>query len=257
LSYLFKLRLTRNAKRLVERAMVEPGWTDAGQGWQGKQSSLRLVGWSRHRRVILLRRPIERTVAMVTGDSSGRQLDLYFGEITANLAAKVFEYAVLVTSLPDEVLTVAQLYRDRATGENNFDELKNHWGWGGFTTRDPATLPIDGSDRSADLQLVVAVRATGRSRSAHRGDHQPAAVAVRGGAANPACQPDHDHHHQHARQGRPCSPNAGRGRDLLQVAAADSGAVERPPAMVPNPQPGPDQVPQGPSARTAPDPLPA
>jgi hypothetical protein len=26
----------------------------------------------------------------------------------------VFEYAVLVTSLPDEVLTVAQLYRNRA-----------------------------------------------------------------------------------------------------------------------------------------------
>ncbi|MGE5945484.1 MAG: transposase [Betaproteobacteria bacterium] len=32
LSYLFKLRLTRNAKRLIERAMVEPGWLDAGQG---------------------------------------------------------------------------------------------------------------------------------------------------------------------------------------------------------------------------------
>ena len=72
----------------------------------------------------------------VDGDGSGRQLDLYFGEITADPAAKVFEYAVLVTSLPDEVLTVAQLYRDRAAGENNFDELKNHWGWGGFTTRD-------------------------------------------------------------------------------------------------------------------------
>ena len=136
LPYLFELRLTRNARRLIERAMVEPGWVTAGHGWQGKQSTLRLVGWSRHRRVILLRRPIERTVAMVTGDGSGRQLDLYFGEITADPAAKVFEYAVLVTSLPDEVLTVAQLYRDRATGENNFDELKNHWGWGGFTTRD-------------------------------------------------------------------------------------------------------------------------
>ena len=36
----------------------------------------------------------------------------------------MFEYAVLVTSLPDEVLTVAQLNRE------------NHWGWGGFTTRD-------------------------------------------------------------------------------------------------------------------------
>ena len=104
--YLFKLRLTRNAQRLIERAMVEPGWVTAGHGWQGKQSTLWLVGWSRHRRVILLRRPIERTVAMLTGDGSGRQLDLYSGEITADPAAKVFEYAVLVTSLPDEVLTV-------------------------------------------------------------------------------------------------------------------------------------------------------
>jgi hypothetical protein len=59
------------------------------------------------RRVILLRRPIERTVAVIDGDGSGRQLDLYFGEITADPAAKVFEYAVLVTSLADEVLTVA------------------------------------------------------------------------------------------------------------------------------------------------------
>jgi hypothetical protein len=84
--------------------------------------------------VILLRRPIERTVAVI--DGAGRQLDLYFGEIIADPAAKVFEYAVLVTSLAGEVLTVAQLYRDRAAGENNFDELKNHWGWGGFTTQD-------------------------------------------------------------------------------------------------------------------------
>jgi hypothetical protein len=41
-----------------------------------------------------------------------------------------------VTSLPHEILSVAQLYRDRADAENPFDELKNHWGWGGFTTRD-------------------------------------------------------------------------------------------------------------------------
>jgi len=37
-----------------------------------------------------------------------------------------------------EILTVAQLYRDRADAENNFDELKNQWGWGGFTTQDLA-----------------------------------------------------------------------------------------------------------------------
>ena len=28
------------------------------------------------------------------------------------------------------------MYRDRADAENPFDELKNHWGWGGFTTHD-------------------------------------------------------------------------------------------------------------------------
>jgi len=28
------------------------------------------------------------------------------------------------------------LYRQRADVENAYDELKNQWGWGGFTTRD-------------------------------------------------------------------------------------------------------------------------
>ncbi len=31
---------------------------------------------------------------------------------------------------------MAQLYRDRADSENTFDELKNQWGLGGFTTQD-------------------------------------------------------------------------------------------------------------------------
>ena len=29
-----------------------------------------------------------------------------------------------------------QLHRDRADCENGFDELKNPWGWGGYTTQD-------------------------------------------------------------------------------------------------------------------------
>jgi hypothetical protein len=35
-----------------------------------------------------------------------------------------------------EILTLGQLFRDRADCENTFDELKNQWGWGGFTTHD-------------------------------------------------------------------------------------------------------------------------
>ncbi len=52
------------------------------------------------------------------------------------MPTKRYEYAVLVTSTSYEIL--AQLYRDRADAENNFDELKNQWGWGGFTTQDLA-----------------------------------------------------------------------------------------------------------------------
>ena len=49
---------------------------------------------------------------------------------------EVWEYAALVTSLDSEILTLGQLYRDRADCEYAFDELKNHWGWGRFTTQD-------------------------------------------------------------------------------------------------------------------------
>ena len=48
----------------------------------------------------------------------------------------VYEYVVLVTTLRDELCTLAQHYRDRADIENVFDELKNQWGWGGYTTKD-------------------------------------------------------------------------------------------------------------------------
>jgi hypothetical protein len=55
-----------------------------------------------------------------------------------------YEYAVLVTSLTDEVRSVAQLYRDRGDAENNFDELKNQWGWAGFRTQDRKRCQIMG-----------------------------------------------------------------------------------------------------------------
>src|ERR1700752_3715057 len=51
LPYLFRLRATANVKRALERAMAERDWSDAGQGWQGKETTLRLMGWSRERRV--------------------------------------------------------------------------------------------------------------------------------------------------------------------------------------------------------------
>ncbi|MBA0083814.1 MAG: transposase, partial [Acidobacteria bacterium Pan2503] len=130
--YLFKLRLTTGVKRAIERAMYEQDWQDAGAGWQGKDGELRLMGWSRQRRIVILRRRIERSL-LVERNPAG-QLSLSFAEIDGS--REVWEYAVLVTSLSSEILTIGQLYRDRADCENTFDELKNHWGWAGFTTRD-------------------------------------------------------------------------------------------------------------------------
>ena len=135
IDHLFKLRLTKNVKVLIKRLFMKSGWQDAGQGFQGIESELRLVGWSRQRRVVVLRRKLKGSiVASMTDDNE--QLRLGFAEIEGD--TELYEYAVLVTSLELEVLSVAQLYRDRADCENVFDELKNQWGWGGFTTRDLA-----------------------------------------------------------------------------------------------------------------------
>ena len=76
--------------------------------------------------------PNDRSVQQ--GEADG-QLALGFVEIDEE-RQEAWEYAVLVTSLEAEVLTIGQLYRDRGDCENSFDELKNHWGWGGFTTHD-------------------------------------------------------------------------------------------------------------------------
>jgi hypothetical protein len=130
--YLFKLRLTTNVKRYVEKLFWEQGWNKAGQGWEGKNGELRLDGWSRARRVMVLRRTL-RGEALLADESQG-----VLGFVEANVPAKRYEYAVLVTDLGHELLTIAQLYRDRGDAENTFDELKNQWGWGGFTTHDLA-----------------------------------------------------------------------------------------------------------------------
>ena len=81
---------------------------------------------------MVLRRRLPGTVALTRSDDG--QGDLFWAE--AQPGTGVWEFAVLATSLDLEVLSIAQLYRDRADAENGFDELKNQWGWGGFTTRD-------------------------------------------------------------------------------------------------------------------------
>ena len=132
--YLTKLRLTKNVKGLIKKLFRKDGWEDAGQGWEGLEDTLTLSGWSRARRVVVLRRKLSGELLVTGKDDKQDQ----FAFIEGDVPTARYEYAVLVTSTSYEIVALAQLYRDRADAENNFDELKNQWGWGGFTTQDLA-----------------------------------------------------------------------------------------------------------------------
>ena len=78
--YLSKLNLTSNVKRLIKKLFRQELWEDAGQGWEGNEDTLALSGWSRVRRVVVLRRKL-------TGE-------------------------MLLTSTSHPILTLVQLSRD-------------------------------------------------------------------------------------------------------------------------------------------------
>lgn len=129
--YLLKLRATKNVKRYIEKVFWSQGWVDAGEGFEGREGELALSGWQNARHVIVLRRRLKGEV--VLGEETPQ---LALGFVESDVATQRYEYFVLVTTLPHEIRALAQLYRDRADSENTFDELKNQWAWGGFTTQD-------------------------------------------------------------------------------------------------------------------------
>ena len=133
--YLFKLKQTAGVKKLIDKLFGASEWVDAGQQWRGLASELQLSGWTRKRRVVVLRRVLrDQNAGQKKTTKAAGQLTLDLPETTHQGVR--YEYAVLVTSMQNEVRMIAQLYRDRGDAENNFDELKNQWGWSGFTTHD-------------------------------------------------------------------------------------------------------------------------
>jgi len=143
LGYLFKLRRTKRARAMVDalEASDATGWKNAGQGWEAAEGELALEGWTRRRRVIALRRRLSRAAGPRAERRRARQsreplpLLALMGVPAATVEVLDYEYQILVTSLPYGVEALAALYRDRGDAENPFDELKNQWGWAGFTSR--------------------------------------------------------------------------------------------------------------------------
>ena len=134
-AYLFKLKQTAGVKRLIERLWRDTDWQNMGDGYHAAETRLKLAGWEQDRRVVVVRRAVRQSLAVETppdGKRKGQQ-SLQFANVDAG---KLWEYAVLVSNSDYPLEAIGQLYRDRADCENGFDELKNQWGWGGYTTQD-------------------------------------------------------------------------------------------------------------------------
>ena len=109
------------------------------------ECELKLSRWTRSRRLILgLETSVQAPVRMENGKKR-RGKDLQ--SLSANGETEGWEaqatpwsikIAVLETSLDGRAFAtqaIPQQYREIADAENSFDELKNYWGWGGFTSR--------------------------------------------------------------------------------------------------------------------------
>jgi len=127
--YLFRLRQTPRVKELLRWLETQGHWQPVGQGWQAKEDRLRLSGWSQERRVVVLRRA--KAPSAPTSD-----VPLLPWPEPLLSHDSDYEYLILVTNLTWDAVALADGYRQRADSENNYDQLKNQWGWGGFTTKD-------------------------------------------------------------------------------------------------------------------------
>ena len=150
LPYLLKLRHTNKVKDLVRDHMRHSdGWKDCGDGWEAAEATLQLSGWTQRRRVVLVR---EAPAIAPTGEQARRRRDPF--ELRGSKGQRLDDQgiapwsgriAVLVTSLDERAFPTTAMpkqYRDRADAENNYDELKNQWGWSGYSTQQLAPSRI-------------------------------------------------------------------------------------------------------------------
>ena len=240
--YLFKLKQRSKVKRLIQQVFSRQDWVSAGQGWKGVEAELMLTGWSRQRRVIVLRRriPDERLLEekkRLADTTPDQQLALGFVEIVKD--GPLYEYAVLVTSLPDEILSLGQHYRDRADAENNFDELKNQWGWSGFTTHDLKRCQI----MARTIALVynwwsLFTRLAIPEKHAEAIPSRPLFLVECRRPADHSQRANHRHGHQHARQGPPDALGSASDQLVSGNSSQCCGAVDLSSKMAPQFVPG-------------------
>jgi type I site-specific restriction endonuclease len=143
LLYWFRLKQSKAVRELIGLIERENDWmqsSPSGSGWSYCESTLQLSGWNRSRRVVVYRRVHRRKVPsklkalLPWPTEQSKQLALEQVEE----ALTKYEYAVYVTTLKQPAGQIRSLYNPRGDNENSYDELKNQWGWCGFTLKDLA-----------------------------------------------------------------------------------------------------------------------
>jgi hypothetical protein len=248
LPYVFKLRLTANVKRAIERLSGQSDWVDSGQGWRAKETEIRLQGWSRQRRVVILRRRVRGALATraMDEDRPPRLAFLHIGP-----SEEMWEYQVLATTLAEALESFGQLYRDRGDGENVFDELKNQWA-GAASSRTTWRAVVWPPASWRCFMIGGTSSPLGRTGSSPRGDHEPTVVVARHRPTGAPCATNDDQDRQHARQVRSRRKGASSRRPIPKEVGHKCGAVDALAALARNPLPRLSSLPQRPrTARTA------
>jgi hypothetical protein len=137
--YLFKTKRSKFVRRAFRELLAKPGvWLASSDGWQCAEREVRLDAWDRARRMVFARRPAEKMPKRKNDPPQRRFTQLKIPglelvEATDDVYADGYEWYALVTDLGMDARDILPLYRERGDCENIFDEMKNQWGWSGFT----------------------------------------------------------------------------------------------------------------------------
>ncbi len=146
--YLFKTKRSKVVRGVFRELLADAGaWRDSPEGWQCAERDVRLDSWGRARRMVFARRPVERMPKRRRDPPKRRftQLDIPGLELMEAMDedyADGYEWYALVTDLDMDARDILPLYRERGDCENIFDEMKNQWGWGGFTAHSLAQTAL-------------------------------------------------------------------------------------------------------------------
>ena len=132
LPHLFKIKMSKKIQKLIIKlaACRNVPWQSAPGGWDVIETRLKLMGWSRERRIVVMRRPLSTKAVRPRHEPD------WFSHPLAGDPQPEMEYAAVVCSADLVLDAVPKLYAERADCENVLDELKNQWGLSGFTTAD-------------------------------------------------------------------------------------------------------------------------